>query len=261
MSRHGGGGYEELDYELNNPVSVWRPEYAGVLVPEGTKESLLEAATATTDEHGQRYCVHGVYLGYAGGPDFMCSLCEIGEDPKHLHEETEDGTYCHETDSWIEGAPGASEPIPTEDNGRCLCGHLDDDHDDACTVWDCECANFETDGIDLNAEAEEDDHDNATGLAGCGSCGADLGPSESFVWHMPEEDCRAVREPIKLPTDDEDDYKPDPESLPDSALTLCRYCRSVRHRSSAWTANGSDLDRFERVHRNEDGKRPGGPSF
>jgi hypothetical protein len=29
----------------------------------------------------------------------------------------------------------------------------------------------------------------------CPTCGADLGPSRYFVWHFPEEDCRALREP------------------------------------------------------------------
>ena len=29
----------------------------------------------------------------------------------------------------------------------------------------------------------------------CGSCGADLRPSTSFVWHHPHEDCRAVKDP------------------------------------------------------------------
>lgn len=111
MSRHGGGGYEELDYEADQPVSVWRPEFAGVLVPEGQKESLREAATATIDEHGQRYCPHGVYLGYLGGPDFMCSLCEIGDEPLPLEcdnldhgdcgplvEIDETGRHCHENE-------------------------------------------------------------------------------------------------------------------------------------------------------------------
>ena len=30
----------------------------------------------------------------------------------------------------------------------------------------------------------------------CGSCGADIGPSDSFVWHLDDEDCRAIREPV-----------------------------------------------------------------
>lgn len=29
----------------------------------------------------------------------------------------------------------------------------------------------------------------------CGSCGADINPSTTFVWHYPEEDCRAIRQP------------------------------------------------------------------
>lgn len=32
-------------------------------------------------------------------------------------------------------------------------------------------------------------------LESCGSCNADLGPSSTFPWHYPDEDCRAVREP------------------------------------------------------------------
>ena len=30
----------------------------------------------------------------------------------------------------------------------------------------------------------------------CGSCGADLGPSRTYPWHLDSEDCRAVREPV-----------------------------------------------------------------
>lgn len=30
----------------------------------------------------------------------------------------------------------------------------------------------------------------------CGSCGADIGPSASFPWHLPDEDCRAIRQPV-----------------------------------------------------------------
>ena len=30
----------------------------------------------------------------------------------------------------------------------------------------------------------------------CGSCGADIGPSDSFPWHLDVEDCRAVRDPV-----------------------------------------------------------------
>src|ERR1700752_4095095 len=30
----------------------------------------------------------------------------------------------------------------------------------------------------------------------CGSCGGDLNPSDSYVWHYPDEDCRALRDPI-----------------------------------------------------------------
>jgi hypothetical protein len=32
----------------------------------------------------------------------------------------------------------------------------------------------------------------------CGSCGADLEVSESFVWHYAEEDCRGVKLPIEV---------------------------------------------------------------
>ena len=34
-------------------------------------------------------------------------------------------------------------------------------------------------------------------LESCDSCGGELGPSPSFVWHYPEEDCRAIRLPFK----------------------------------------------------------------
>lgn len=30
----------------------------------------------------------------------------------------------------------------------------------------------------------------------CGSCGADLGPSRTYPWHLDSEDCRAIREPV-----------------------------------------------------------------
>ena len=31
----------------------------------------------------------------------------------------------------------------------------------------------------------------------CPICAADYGPSDSYVWHWPDEDCRAIREPVK----------------------------------------------------------------
>jgi hypothetical protein len=40
------------------------------------------------------------------------------------------------------------------------------------------------------------DVENAEGLD-CGSCGADYGPSASYPWHYPDEDCRAVRPPVQ----------------------------------------------------------------
>lgn len=43
------------------------------------------------------------------------------------------------------------------------------------------------------ADPGDDDDDDATD---CGSCGADLGPSRDYPWHWPDEDCRAVREPL-----------------------------------------------------------------
>ena len=30
----------------------------------------------------------------------------------------------------------------------------------------------------------------------CGSCGADLGPSNDFPWHYPDADCRSIKDPI-----------------------------------------------------------------
>lgn len=30
----------------------------------------------------------------------------------------------------------------------------------------------------------------------CTICGADLSPSEAYPWHWPDEDCRAIREPL-----------------------------------------------------------------
>ena len=32
-------------------------------------------------------------------------------------------------------------------------------------------------------------------IGDCGACGADIGPSDSFPWHYPDEDCRAIRTP------------------------------------------------------------------
>lgn len=32
-------------------------------------------------------------------------------------------------------------------------------------------------------------------MTDCGTCGADLGPSDTFIWHYDDEDCRAVRQP------------------------------------------------------------------
>jgi len=31
----------------------------------------------------------------------------------------------------------------------------------------------------------------------CPSCGADIGPSEHFPWHLDREDCRAIHEPVE----------------------------------------------------------------
>lgn len=30
----------------------------------------------------------------------------------------------------------------------------------------------------------------------CPACGADYGPSKTYPWHWPDEDCRAIREPV-----------------------------------------------------------------
>lgn len=117
MSRHGGGGYEELDVEADQPVTVWRPEHAGVLVPEGTKESVLGLAT----------------------------------EPPEPETEPDD-------------------PIPA----------------------------------------------------------------------------------TPATTDEEE---------PEPGLWRCRYCQSTTHRSSAWTTDGADVERFDRLHPNKPGKRPGGSSY
>ena len=37
------------------------------------------------------------------------------------------------------------------------------------------------------------------------------------------------------------------------AVKVCPYCKSVTCRSSARTANGRDLERFERIHHRERG--------
>ena len=33
-------------------------------------------------------------------------------------------------------------------------------------------------------------------LEGCDICGAYLAPSDSYPWHYPHEDCRAIRNPL-----------------------------------------------------------------
>jgi hypothetical protein len=32
--------------------------------------------------YGQTHCRHGVYVGYPGGPDYMCPYCEGGYEPE-----------------------------------------------------------------------------------------------------------------------------------------------------------------------------------
>lgn len=34
------------------------------------------------------------------------------------------------------------------------------------------------------------------GETSCPICAADYGPSDSYPWHWPDEDCRAIREPV-----------------------------------------------------------------
>lgn len=41
----------------------------------------------------------------------------------------------------------------------------------------------------------------------CGSCGADLGPSATYPWHYPDEDCRALKDPIPIPPHKERDHE------------------------------------------------------
>lgn len=43
--------------------------------------------------------------------------------------------------------------------------------------------------VPLDFEEVEDNPDE------CGSCGGDIGPSETYPWHLDSEDCRAIREP------------------------------------------------------------------
>jgi hypothetical protein len=39
-------------------------------------------------------------------------------------------------------------------------------------------------------------HDGST-LEDCGACGASIGPTTDFPWHWPDEDCRAIRQPLR----------------------------------------------------------------
>lgn len=34
------------------------------------------------------------------------------------------------------------------------------------------------------------------GLEECGCCYADVGVSAGWLWHLPDDDCRAIREPV-----------------------------------------------------------------
>ena len=38
--------------------------------------------------------------------------------------------------------------------------------------------------------------DRMISLSECGSCGGDLGRSDSYPWHYADEDCRAIRPPV-----------------------------------------------------------------
>lgn len=55
---------------------------------------------------------------------------------------------------------------------------MNDHHDGekgACSEWDCECENFETDGVDLNAEVEKATHAHpAFEPDNCPACGTNL---------------------------------------------------------------------------------------
>ncbi len=35
----------------------------------------------------------------------------------------------------------------------------------------------------------------------CGSCGGHIGPSASFVWHYEDEDCRGIKQPVRIEDD------------------------------------------------------------
>lgn len=170
MSRHGGGGYEELDYEADQPVSVWRPEFAGVLVPEVQEESLREAATepgtAPADPNGCQNPAHA-----------DCgALVSIDETGRHCHE-NEDGRCWHDAEN-----PGCVRPEELEEGAEII--------------------------VDRSG------------------------------WNDPDGYHQSVR-----------------------TVVVCPYCQSTTHRGSAWTANGSDVERFDRLHPNEPGKRPGGDSY
>lgn len=41
---------------------------------------LYDEDTDTLYADDSTYCKHGTYIGTAGGPDFMCGPCEMGED-------------------------------------------------------------------------------------------------------------------------------------------------------------------------------------
>ena len=54
--------------------------------------------------------------------------------------------------------------------------------------WDKDRAEVEAQLIEVGGDVTESD---------CPICAADYGPSDSYVWHWPNEDCRAIRQPVK----------------------------------------------------------------
>jgi len=42
-----------------------------------------------TDDYDLTHCKHGTYIGYPGGPDYMCGRCEMGDDDCEYDEDEE----------------------------------------------------------------------------------------------------------------------------------------------------------------------------
>jgi hypothetical protein len=72
----------------------------------------LQEDTAVHPQHGDiepggyldgdydvTHCTHGTYVGYPGGPDYMCGWCESGEEPPVYRYQLH--LVCQTPDEWI----------------------------------------------------------------------------------------------------------------------------------------------------------------